>query len=65
MSQCHFVVTQQFSYRMGGPPCNHLTFRQLFHEMTIKSDPRSQGLETLFSRPSSDHRNFCLQTVRG
>ena len=35
MSQCHFVVTQQFSYRVERPPCNHLTFRELFHEMTI------------------------------
>ena len=67
MSQCHFVVTEQYTYRIEGPPCNHLTFREFFHEMTIECDPRTQGFETLFSRPSSDHRvihlNICHQTV--
>ena len=69
MSQSHFVVTQKMSYRMESPPCNHLTFREFFHEMTIECDPRTQGFETLFSRPSSDHRaihhNSRFQTVGG
>ena len=49
MSQCHIVVTQQFSYRTERLPCNHLTFREFFHEVTIECDPRTQGFETLFS----------------
>ena len=42
-------VTQQFSYRMEGPPCDHPTFREFFHEVTIECDSRTQGFETLFS----------------
>ena len=52
MSQGHFVVTLQISYRIEGPPCNHLTFRDGFHEMTVECDPRTQHFETLFPRPS-------------
>ena len=69
MSQCNFVVTQQFSLRIEEPPCNHFSFHKLFQEITIECDPRSQGFETLLYRPSNDHRrihhNFRLQTVHG
>ena len=37
-------------------PCNHLTFREFFDEMTVKRDSRTQGFETVFARSSSDHR---------
>ena len=67
MFQSHLVVTHELSYRKERPPRDHLTFRNLFNEMTVERDPCSQSFETLFPRPSSDHcvghRDGRLQTV--